>query len=253
LLFAHAEHEPPPQSVSVSAPFFTPSLQLAAAQNPPLQIDAEQSLALPQVLPAEHFEQVVPPQSMSASSWFLIPSEHVAGAVHRPVTQVFGELQSLVTAQRFPAAQRLPAVAQAPPQSVSDSSWFFTPSLHVAARHVPPVQIDVWQSAATEQTLPLAHAVQLPPQSVSVSLPFLMLSPQEAGAVQKPPTQVLPATQLPSTEQRLPVAHEAQVPAPQSTSVSLPFFTPSLHAGVAQRPAVQTPYLQSAPTRHLRP
>jgi hypothetical protein len=46
---------------------------------------------------------------------------------------------------------------------------------------MPPVQTLLWQSAATEQPLVAAHfAAQLPPQSVSVSLPFFTRSVQAA-------------------------------------------------------------------------
>src|SRR5262245_33120265 len=40
---------------------------------------------------------------------------------------------------------------------------------------------------------------------------------------------------------------------PQSTSASLPFFTPSEQVGAAQIPAAQMPPWQSAPTLHRSP
>jgi hypothetical protein len=51
--------------------------------------------------------------------------------------------------------------------------------------------------------------------------------------------------------QTLPDAHLAQVE-PQSTSVSVPFFTPSLQLGTAHLPALHTPLWQSAAPEHCR-
>jgi hypothetical protein len=39
-------------------------------------------------------------------------------------------------------------------------------------------------------------------------------------------------------------------PPPQSASVSVPFFTPSLHDAAEQLPAVQTRLTQSVPDEH---
>jgi len=59
-------------------------------------------------------------------------------------------------------------------------------TVHVDA-HFPLVQMPEVQSAGTAQIFPLAHlVVQLPPQSMSVSLPFLAASVQVAVA-QRPP------------------------------------------------------------------
>jgi hypothetical protein len=50
--------------------------------------------------------------------------------------------------------------------------------------------------------------------------------------------------------QPFPLAHWVlQVP-PQSTSVSLPSFTPSVQFAVAQRPPMQAPPVQSELTKH---
>jgi hypothetical protein len=66
-------------------------------------------------------------------------------------------------------------------------------TLHVdAATHFPEVQMPEVQSPGTAHPLPLAHLVeQLPPQSTSVSLPFLKVSVQVAVA-QRPPLQAPP-------------------------------------------------------------
>jgi hypothetical protein len=47
--------------------------------------------------------------------------------------------------------------------------------------------------------------------------------------------------------------HAPQVPPPQSTPVSVPFFTPSSHAGAWHAPPVHTPDWQSAPAWHVSP
>jgi hypothetical protein len=65
-------------------------------------------------------------------------------------------------------------------------------------------------------------------------------------AVQAPLAQSLPAAQ------RLPGGHGLHVP-PQSTSVSVPFFTESAHPGVWQTPAVHTELRQSLGNRHAAP
>jgi hypothetical protein len=44
-----------------------------------------------------------------------------------------------------------------------------------------PEHTPLWQSAATVHVLPSAHLPQLPPQSVSVSLPFFTVS-EHVGA-----------------------------------------------------------------------
>jgi hypothetical protein len=69
-----AVHTEPPQSVSVSVPFFTESVQLALWQNPPEQTPPRQSLIAAQRLPGPHFGHVPPPQSTSVSAPFFTTS-----------------------------------------------------------------------------------------------------------------------------------------------------------------------------------
>src|SRR5437016_4791201 len=89
------------------------------------------------------------------------------------------------------------------------------------------------QSAAPAHICPFAHLFgQIPPQSTSVSWPFLSTSVQEGTShlllVQLLLWQSAPRMQL------LPSAHWlGQVP-PQSTSVSVPFFMLSLQVGTAR-------------------
>jgi hypothetical protein len=56
-----------------------------------------------------------------------------------------------------------------------------------------------------------------------------------------------PLVQSAPTLQCLPVAQVAQTGPPQSTSVSPPFFTPSLHVGAWQTPPLQTWLAQALP------
>jgi hypothetical protein len=80
----------PPQSTSVSLPFFTVSLQLGAWQMPPEQTLLWQSeLAVQVLLVAQRLHVVAPPQSMSLSAPFFTMSLQVGAAqspfVHTPL------------------------------------------------------------------------------------------------------------------------------------------------------------------------
>jgi hypothetical protein len=71
--------EIPPQSMSVSVPFFTESGHFAATHLPLVHTLESQSVAPVQVFPTPHRLQLVePPQSMSDSPWFLVTSEQLA-------------------------------------------------------------------------------------------------------------------------------------------------------------------------------
>jgi hypothetical protein len=76
-LAPHLGHVPPPQSTSVSAPFFTTSEQLGAWQMLLMHTPLWQSVATLHVLPAAHLPQLAPPQSVSVSVPFLTLSAHV--------------------------------------------------------------------------------------------------------------------------------------------------------------------------------
>jgi hypothetical protein len=70
-----------------------------------------------------------------------------------------------------------------PPQSVSVSVPFFAPSEHVGTAHlyVAVGHTELWQSRGNRQLLAFAQGEQVgPPQSTSVSLPFLVVSLQPA-------------------------------------------------------------------------
>jgi hypothetical protein len=99
------------------------------------------------------------------------------------------------------------------------------------------VQTKLRQSAASPQPASVPQASQAgPPQSTSVSWPFVTPSSQ-AGAWQTPSVHT-PLRQSLAPAQPCPAPHAEQLP-PQSTSVSSPFGTPSpQHSpGVSQLPA----------------
>jgi hypothetical protein len=79
-VFAHFVVHEPPQSTSVSVPFFTTSAQLGAVHFFVVasQLPLAQSAEIKQAFASAHFKQL-PPQSMSVSVPFFFVSEHEAG------------------------------------------------------------------------------------------------------------------------------------------------------------------------------
>jgi hypothetical protein len=107
------------------------------------------------------------------------------------------------------------------------------------------------QSLFTTHCFPELHRTQAPPQSTSVSVPFLTVSLQ-AGTEHRPPLHT-PLVQSVLSAQPWPSEHFGQVGPPQSTSVSGPFLARSLHVGTAHFPPLQTPLVQSVLAVQLRP
>ena len=131
-----AAHRPqvvePPQSLSVSPPFFALSEQVAAWQMLVVHTALSQSLAPVQAAPLAQGGQAGPPQSTSDSPWFKTLSVQL-GARQVPITQ-------LALEQSDPLAHFLPAAhfgQDAPPQSVSVSLPFLIESVQVAPAHLP--------------------------------------------------------------------------------------------------------------------
>jgi hypothetical protein len=224
LPLAHAEQLWPPQSTSVSLPFLTLSVQLPFEHLPAVHTPLTQSVPMEQNLPERHGEQL-PPQSMSVSLPFLTTSAQVGSAhkptVHTPLTQ------SAPLPHPFPAAQS----GQRPPQSTSVSRPFCTASVQIDAWQSLglPLQTLLWQSVFALHVLDVPHLVlQLPPQSVSASVPLWTLSLQVGSA--HAPLVHTPLVQSAAAPHDRPAAHAAHKP-PQSTSVSKPFFTPSAQPG----------------------
>jgi len=129
----------PPQSTSLSVPFFTLSVQTGAAHLVAVQTPLMQSPAPPQEALVLHFVAQVPPQSLSVSLPFFTPSMqlgvwHLRAVEPAPAAQTC-DWQSAPPAQLSPSSQG----AQAPPQSTSVSLLFFTPSMQLGAWHLVPV------------------------------------------------------------------------------------------------------------------
>lgn len=115
---AHGEQMPPPQSTSVSAPFFIPSMQLAeetqisiALQKLEMQSESEKH-----IFPPLHFGHVPPPQSMSDSAPFSMLSEHVGlGVPDELLDELLEELLELELSPELELAEALSAQLPAPP------------------------------------------------------------------------------------------------------------------------------------------
>jgi len=121
-------------------------------------------------------------------------------------------------------------VGQLPPQSLSLSLPFFTPSVQLAAWHLLPLHTPVLQSAPVVQPWFGEQRLQEPPppQSTSVSLPFSTMSLQ-VGCWQTFAEQTLLVQSL-GPPQASPAGQPLQEP-PQSLSLSVPFLTLSLQVG----------------------
>jgi hypothetical protein len=201
---AQPGHVPPPQLRSVSAPFLTLSLQLAAWHSPPVQTPLWQSAATMQAFDVAHLPGQEPPQSTSVSDPFL--------AVSLQLLLVQTLLAHKVLAQSEPAVHALPpgqrAQPDSPPQSVSDSAPFLIRSLQAGALQVrePAGHTPLTQSPASVQLLPSVHLGQVPPPQLrSVSAPFCAESLQ-VGAWHTLPVHT-PLAQSEAAEQALELAH----------------------------------------------
>jgi len=100
----------------------------------------------------------------------------------------------------------------------------------------------------------MAHVAEQPlpaivPPSSHVSAPVIRLSPQTDA------THVLAGLQTVLVQSvlalhTLPLTQVGQTPPPQSTSVSVAFFTLSVHVGAAHAWAMHTPLVHCAPLKH---
>ena len=87
----HLGQAPPPQSRSVSGPFFTVSVHEGTWHTWFSQTPLLQSVAASQPLPSSHLSQVSPPQSTSVSSAFSTASVQVGRQI---VPEHFPPMQS---------------------------------------------------------------------------------------------------------------------------------------------------------------
>jgi len=173
---------PPPQSTSVSVPFFWPSRGEGPTQRPAPQDDDWQSEGNKHCLPSAQGGAKGPPQSTSVSVPFFCQSS--PGAWHVPDVQT-RLAQSRKVPHRRPSAHE---GARVPPQSMSLSSPFRTRSSDRAAWHrssAPPVAVQTpeRQSRRVKHFWPTSHPLPwIPPQSTSVSSSFITPSLKVASA-----------------------------------------------------------------------
>ncbi len=156
----------------------------------------------------------MPLQSTPVSVPFFAPSVHVG--FWQVLEMQLADVQSALLAQPWPFGHLFGHV---PPQSVPVSGPFLMPSEHDGAWQVP-----LTHDCPFEQ-LHVMLLVQL-----SLSWPHLLPTSAQVKGLQ-PQTPVLhgPLAQSVSPPQTLPGAQVAPQFPPQSTSVSAPFLTPSLH------------------------
>jgi hypothetical protein len=133
-----------------------------------------------------------PPQSTSVSEPFRMLSLQLGGRVaHVPLAQLL-VMQSEFAPHDLPLTQ---GEQSRPPQSTADSTPLRTLSLQVGTAHRKAVQMPLTQSAATPQASPSRQSEQLPPQSTSVSEPFVCESLQLAGGSTQMPLAHEPVAQ----------------------------------------------------------
>src|SRR6266567_4143583 len=160
---SHFAQVSPPQSTSLSSPFFWPSSQALATHTrrvtwqPPL----EQSAPVAQARPVAQPSQSPPPQSTSVSAPLLTPSRHAEGTHLWPALQV-------ALAQSGSIAHALPSVhaGQAPPpQSTSVS----VPSFDAFSHPVGPSASSVASTAGAtvDSAASAASLVSTLPMSAS--------------------------------------------------------------------------------------
>jgi hypothetical protein len=220
--FTHEAHIPPvqrPVSHSIGSLQGSPtfSLQPCCAQLPFAQLPPPLQIA-PTAAPASGLHTPEPSHSSPAFGHAGCPGTPIAWFVHVP---------------------RRPGIAH----DAHDA-------LQSVEQQTPSEQVPAAQSPAAAQSFPRLHGLQDPPQSTSLSSPFLMPS---SHATHTPPTHLLETQSVPEP-QLFPFAHFAQDP-PQSTSLSSPFVRPSVQ--LTQMPgdtlASQRPLSQSVPTLHSLP
>jgi hypothetical protein len=158
----------PPQSTSLSLPFFTMSVHEGIAHTPCVQTSDAHCEAIAQVEPLAHGAQS-PPQSTSPSLPLRMWSLQV-GAAQKPPPHTW-LVQSPATWHLSPGMQGM----QVPPQSVSVSEPFFTPSLQVSMRQAP-----AWQTAPAGHSTPM-QAVSTQPPSKQAWVAEQLIVPHAVG------------------------------------------------------------------------
>src|SRR5215207_2223311 len=130
--------------------------------------------------------------------------------------------------------------------------------VHTRFRHEP-----LWQSASAKHVLPLPHWGQVPPQSKSVSVPFLIASVQDEAATQAPFVQMPEGQTLPHVPQLVasvwvavharPHNRGAVVGQQSGLGAGLAASTPPAPATAAAPPSAPPKSALSAPRRERGP
>ena len=178
-----------------------------------------------QCCPRPQVPQVPPPQSTSVSVPFLTPSVQwrLADAAGADAAAAVA-----VAAAALPSAQSRAARRRSRRRSRCRSSRRRCRS---AAAQTPPMQTPLWQSAPATQRLAVGARRAGAAAAVDVGLAAVLHAVgagrrlADVAAVQTPLLAVAPLPRSPG-RRRTP----GSVP-PQSTSVSVPFFTPSVQVG----------------------
>jgi len=128
---------------------------------------------------------------------------------------------------------------------VASPSQLPEPAAHEIV-HFPAEQSLPTQSDGVKQFWGGTHFGQSgPPQSMSLSLPFVTRS-EQVGSAQRCSSSHTPLWQSVGTAQPSPAGHALQAPPPQSLPVSLPLWVPSLQLAAWQVPSLHSPSRQSA-------
>jgi hypothetical protein len=168
------------------------------------------------------------------------PSPHLVSVfVHILGTPMHTESSSIVHVDEQPSLFAVPSSSHVSPGSI-----------------VPSPQLN-WHMLGTpvhSHPISMVHVAEQPsppmvPPSSQDSAPVILLSPHIDA------TQILPGLHIVLVQSALPLhvlplVQVGQVPPPQSISVSVAFFTPSVHVGAAHACALHTPLVQSAPDTH---
>jgi hypothetical protein len=181
---------PPPQSTSVSAPFFLPSPHDGGVHTSFAHTSLTQSASPTQPSLSSHGPHP-PPQSTSVSSPFFAPSEQL-GSVHSPMMQL-SVAQSIGVLHTSPSPH---AAHTVPPQSTSVSSWLSAPSSHDGSIGItgPVVAVSPVSPCSVSPASASACPVGSPPGS-SVGLP---VSPSPVGSTSVSPSVVTASVVVPN-------------------------------------------------------
>jgi hypothetical protein len=221
---------------------FAANASLGQAAPPPAQISAtsHEPADARHVVPAAYFRHAPAPSHMPSLPHELAPSsaQKLFGSLAAPTLPQMPSpplpffvaeqaMQPLVheVSQQTPSTQRLvPAAPHSPwlPHAAPCALYVQVTELHDAVEQ----SFASAQPWLKPQVLFVGASAHVPPQSTSVSSPFLMPSPHVA-AWQMPVEQLLLWQSLPCVHLR-PSAQGRQPP-PQSLSVSVPFSVLSLH------------------------